>query len=71
MKSTDQHQDEYLVEAKELHQNNFQRSGRSHIQMLFLQKLWQSWRNVKGISADLAKPNARQDQLQRLALTHQ
>jgi hypothetical protein len=42
MKSTDQHQDERLAEAKELHQNSFQRSGRSHMQMLFLQRLWQS-----------------------------
>ena len=71
MQSTDQHQGERLVEAKELHQNNFQRSERSYLKTLFLQKLWQSWRNVRDISADLAKPNARQDQLQRLALTHQ
>ena len=41
MQSTDQHQGEHLVEAKELHQNNFQRSGRSYLQTLFLQRLWQ------------------------------
>ena len=71
MQSTDRHQDQHLVEAKGLHQNNFQRSARSYLQTLFLQKLWQSWRNVKDIFADLAKPNVRQDQMQRLALTHQ
>ena len=41
MQSPDQFQGERLAEAKELHQNSFQRSGRSHIQMLFLQKPWQ------------------------------
>ena len=41
IKSTDQHQGERLVEAKELHQNSFQRSGRSYLKTLFLQKLWQ------------------------------
>ena len=61
MQSTDQDQDERLVEAKELHQNSFQRNGRSHMQMLFPQRSWQSWRNVKDISADLAIPNMWQD----------
>jgi hypothetical protein len=36
------HQGERLEEARELHQNSFQRSERSHMQMLFLQKPWQS-----------------------------
>jgi hypothetical protein len=54
MKSIDQRQDEHLVEAKELHQNNFQRSGRPYLKTLFLQKPWQSWRNVKDISVDPA-----------------
>jgi hypothetical protein len=56
MQSTDQHQYEHLVEAKELHQNSSQRSRRSYLQTLFLQKLWQSWRNVKDTSADLPNP---------------
>lgn len=42
MQSRGLHQDERLAEAKELHQNNFQRNGRFYMQMLFLQKPWQS-----------------------------
>lgn len=38
MRSTGLHQGKRLEEAKEMYQNNFQRSGRSYIQMLFLQK---------------------------------
>jgi hypothetical protein len=42
MQSRGLRQDKRLAEAKELHQNNFQRNGRSHMQMLFLQKPWQN-----------------------------
>jgi hypothetical protein len=42
MQLADRHQDERRVEAKELHQNNFQHSGHSYLQTLFLQKLLQS-----------------------------
>jgi hypothetical protein len=63
MQSTGLHQDERLEEAKELHQNSFQRNGRSDRQRLFLQKPWQSSRNVKDIFVALAIPNVWQDQL--------
>jgi len=57
MQSRGLHQDERLAEAKELHQNSFQHNGRFDMQTLFLQKPWQSQRNLKDISEDLAIPN--------------
>src|SRR5215207_734287 len=71
MQSTGLHQGERLEEAKELHQNSFQRNGRSDRQRLFLQKPWQSSRNMKDIFVALAIPNVWQEQLQKLALMHQ
>ena len=58
MQSRGLHQDERLEEAKELHRNSFQRNGRFYMQMLFLRKPWQSWKNLKDIHGDLAIPNA-------------
>src|SRR5919109_1532100 len=45
----------HLVEAKGPHRRTLQYSKRFHVQMLLLQRPWQTWENAKDTSVDRAR----------------